>query len=308
VRTDGGVPDSSGRYYVLSTLEEYTSFDNFEIVNIVAKGKLFPNSTINLAELSKNHIDLTGWDSETFPGLRFSIYRSPECPISVETLMAHVFRRSNDVIMKARTKLDIYHGHRTLKKMVAPYATPDEPVIDVDRDRASQKNASNSQTGASRKRNNPRQSSGKEKKKLRSSGGEKIFPRVSLSDLGLDPNCIFEEAEGSILISRNRDKKKSPSTSSSSMEVASSGKRRMVVRKSNVSKTGPASSPSNSLEMQEKNAANGPVKNVDDIWDAFLNGLFVFPKKVSSPLPPAEGCNANTKHNTSNNKIPVYYA
>jgi transcription initiation factor TFIID TATA-box-binding protein len=116
--------------FIITTLEDYTSFNNFTVVNIVGSGKLFQNNQVNLGSLSKDNIGLIGWDAQIFPGLRFNIERNAdECPIEAEELMAHIFQGANDVIMGARVKEDIYKAHMFLKRTVLRYLS--NPIQEI---------------------------------------------------------------------------------------------------------------------------------------------------------------------------------
>jgi hypothetical protein len=122
------VYDKKTGKFVVATLEDYTSFNGFKVVNIVGSGKLFQNNQVKLGSLSKDNINLTGWDEKIFPGLRFTILRDPVgCPIRAKELMAHIFQGANDVIMGARVKEDIYKAHIFLQKTIAKYLS--NPVL-----------------------------------------------------------------------------------------------------------------------------------------------------------------------------------
>jgi transcription initiation factor TFIID TATA-box-binding protein len=125
------VLDKETGQFIITTLEDYTSFDSFKVVNIVGSGKLFHNNQVNLGSLSKYDIGLIGWDAQIFPGLRFKIRRNPiECPIKANALMAHIFQGANDVIMGARVKEDIYKAHIFLKRTVSQHLS--NPIVGLE--------------------------------------------------------------------------------------------------------------------------------------------------------------------------------
>ncbi len=105
-------------------LHGYTKFEEFEIVNIVGSGKLFQqkNVEVDLFSLARSRISNAGLAENIFPGLRFNIERNDEtCPIEVNKLMAHIFKKTNTVIMGAKKKEDIYVGHNLLKNIINKY-------------------------------------------------------------------------------------------------------------------------------------------------------------------------------------------
>lgn len=115
--------------------EKHIQFKEFEVQNIVGSGKLFnvdvtSSNAIHFAEntgivdldsFARNNIVSAGWDKDIFPGMRLCIESSSECPLQINSIMAHVFEGSNNVLMGARVKKDLYIGHNYLKKVIAPY-------------------------------------------------------------------------------------------------------------------------------------------------------------------------------------------
>jgi TATA-box binding protein (TBP) (component of TFIID and TFIIIB) len=107
--------------YFFTTLEHKTQFSKFNIVNIVGDNKLDfggPNGVLKLDVMDENGISNVSWDPETFPGLRFTINRSKECPINRPKLMAYIFSGRKIVIMGARVKDDIYISNNYLKGFI----------------------------------------------------------------------------------------------------------------------------------------------------------------------------------------------
>lgn len=138
-RTEHPFYDEPSGTFLYSTLEKYTRFTRFKIENIVGDTQIMLDSNVP----SKNRIDLnlldeyvgntaTSLNPEIFPGLRFSIDQSPECPISKKCLMAYIFSGAKVVIMGADVKEDIYISNDYLRNLIEPYLratdTPDKTV------------------------------------------------------------------------------------------------------------------------------------------------------------------------------------
>ena len=102
------------------TLERYTQFANFRVVNVVGCSTLLDRN-INLRDLERSNGKETGWDPEIFPGLLCSIKSNEECPLSVPECTAHVFTTGKGVIMGVKTKKEVNTAHRFLKKMVSRF-------------------------------------------------------------------------------------------------------------------------------------------------------------------------------------------
>ncbi len=119
--------DPVSRKFHYSTLEKYTEFKNFTIQNIVANTQVTLAAGPSRERINLNQIDeyvgqtATSLNAEIFPGLRYFIERSPECPIQKEGLMAYIFAGAKVVIMGANVMEDIYISYDHLRKILEPY-------------------------------------------------------------------------------------------------------------------------------------------------------------------------------------------
>lgn len=115
---------------VVTTLEGFTTFEEFKIVNVVAAG-MASSEALDLINIIQAYsaIGVANWEPEKFPGAKVMIQHSPEeCPLSVEKVTTHLFDTGKNVIMGARCVEDVFYAQRYMRKFVMGYTDRNLPM------------------------------------------------------------------------------------------------------------------------------------------------------------------------------------